>query len=139
MSGPVVHSNAGITCTHGGAVTVVPGNPRVLVSGQPVATLADTYLVVGCAFSIPAGPHPCVKLQWLTPAARVQAGGQPLITQGSTALGIAVMAIVAAHSLVDYPLRSMALACLVGSGAGLLIRTPRLAAGSADAENGSFE
>ncbi len=90
MTTPVVHSGAGITCTHGGAVTVVPGNPRVQVSGQPVATLADTYLVTGCAFSTPAtGPHPCVKLQWLTPAARVQAGGQPLITQGSIALGIA--------------------------------------------------
>ena len=36
--------------------------------------------------------------------------------------------VVAAHSFVDYPLRSMALACLVGTGAGLLIGTPRRSA-----------
>jgi len=42
-----------------------------------------------------------------------------------TALGIVVLLVVAMHSFVDYPLRSMALACLTGAGAGLLISPPR--------------
>jgi O-antigen ligase len=42
-----------------------------------------------------------------------------------TAFAAILLIIVAAHSFVDYPLRSMALACLVGTGAGLLIGTPR--------------
>jgi O-antigen ligase len=42
-----------------------------------------------------------------------------------TAFGVAVLAIAAAHSFVDYPLRSMALACLIGTGAGLLVASPR--------------
>ncbi|QJY47961.1 hypothetical protein [Pseudonocardia broussonetiae] len=89
-TGPVVHVGAGVSCSHGGPATVLPGNPRVLVGGQPVATLSDTFMIAGCAFSTPAtGPHPCVKIQWLTPAARVLAGGQPLITQGSSGLGLA--------------------------------------------------
>ena len=39
--------------------------------------------------------------------------------------GAITLVVVAAHSFVDYPLRSMAMACLVGTGAGLLIGTPR--------------
>ena len=42
-----------------------------------------------------------------------------------TALGGIILLVVALHSFVDYPLRSMALACLAGTGAGLLISTPR--------------
>jgi hypothetical protein len=58
-----------------------------LVSSQPVATLADTYLVSGCAFTVPTGkPQPCVKVQWLVPATRIMVGGQPVILQDSTGL-----------------------------------------------------
>jgi O-antigen ligase len=42
-----------------------------------------------------------------------------------TIFGAIVLLVVAAHSFVDYPLRSMALACLVGTGAGMLMSTPR--------------
>jgi exopolysaccharide production protein ExoQ len=45
--------------------------------------------------------------------------------RSQTGFGIAVLVIVALHSLVDYPLRSMALACLAGMGAGLLFAPPR--------------
>jgi hypothetical protein len=54
---------------------------------MPVATLADTYLVAGCAFTVPPGkPQPCVQVRWLVPAARVMAGGQPVILQSSAGL-----------------------------------------------------
>ena len=42
-----------------------------------------------------------------------------------TVLGITTLLVAAAHSFVDYPLRSMALACLIGTGAGMLMSTPR--------------
>ncbi len=88
MSGPVVHVGAGVTCLHGGPVTVVSANARVLVAGQPAATLADNFLVAGCSFA-PGTPHPCVRLQWTTTAARVLVNGQPVITQASVGLGLA--------------------------------------------------
>lgn len=87
---PLFHVGASATCMHGGQVTTVSSNTRVTVSGQPVATLNDTYTVAGCPFQIPVGPgtkpQPCVKVQWLVPAMRVLVGGQPAILQSSSGL-----------------------------------------------------
>jgi hypothetical protein len=73
-------------CPHGGQVQVIPANPRVLVGGQPVATLANTYLIAGCAFMVGPKPQPCIKVQWIVPAMRVMVGGSPAILQSSTGL-----------------------------------------------------
>jgi len=54
-----------------------------------------------------------------------------------TACGLTMLAVAAAHSFVDYPLRSMALACLIGTGAGLLVATPRAPPPLRDAASGS--
>jgi hypothetical protein len=87
MPGPVVHVGASIICTHAAPANVITSNSRVLVSGQPVATFADQYLITGCAFTVPTGkPQPCVRIQWLTPATRVFVNGQPVILQTSTGL-----------------------------------------------------
>ena len=41
----------------------------------------------GCAFTVPPSkPQPCLKVQWLVPAARVLVGGQPAILQSSSGL-----------------------------------------------------
>jgi hypothetical protein len=72
------------TCPHGGPVTVAPGNPRVTLGKQPVATMADQYVIAGCVFTLPGPkPSPCLQVQWLVPALRVRAGGQAVILQGS--------------------------------------------------------
>ena len=87
MPGPLFHVGASALCPHGGQVTTVSTNARVLVSGMPVATLADQFLIAGCAFTVPpAKPQPCVKVQWLVPALRVLVNGQPAILQTSTGL-----------------------------------------------------
>src|SRR6266516_293471 len=87
MPGPVFHVGATAICPHGGQVTTVPGSPRVMVSGMPVATMADAYLVAGCAFTVPPGkPQPCIKVQWIVPAMRVLVMGQPVIIQTSVGL-----------------------------------------------------
>jgi hypothetical protein len=86
MPGFLMHVGATAICPHGGQVSVVTTNARVLVGGQPVGTFADTYLVAGCAFTVPPKPQPCVKVQWLVPAARVLVNGQPAILQSSTGI-----------------------------------------------------
>ncbi|HVR34863.1 MAG TPA: hypothetical protein VMS21_03320 [Methylomirabilota bacterium] len=87
MPGPLFHVNATAICPHAGQVTTISSNTRVLVGGMPVATIADTFLIAGCAFTIPGPkPQPCVKVQWLVPAARVLVNGQPAILQTSPGL-----------------------------------------------------
>lgn len=84
MPGFLVHMNAAITCMHMAPATVTPTDPRVLVSGQPVATVADIVKVSpGCPFQIPFGvgtkPQPCVRIQ-LVPSTRVLIGKKPALT-----------------------------------------------------------
>ncbi len=94
MPGPLYHVGAVATCPHAGQVSVVSSNARVLVSGQPVATIGDTYPIAGCPFQIPVGagtkPQPCVRVQWLVPAARVLVNGQPPILQTSPGVCLSV-------------------------------------------------
>jgi uncharacterized Zn-binding protein involved in type VI secretion len=86
MPGPLYHVGATAICPHGGQVSVVSGNARVLVNGMPVATLADFYPIAACAFNVSGKPQPCVLAKWLTPAVRVLVNGQPAILQTSTGL-----------------------------------------------------
>jgi hypothetical protein len=85
MPGFLYHVGAQMMCPHGGQITTISSNVRVLVSSQPVATFADTSLVAGCAFA-PVKPQPCVRVQWLAPAVRVMVGGQPALLQTSPGL-----------------------------------------------------
>ena len=87
MPGFLLHVGAAANCPHGGQVSIISMNSRVLVNGQPVATLGDTFLIAGCAFTVPTNkPQPCVKVLWLVPASRVMVGGQPVILQTSSGL-----------------------------------------------------
>jgi len=71
-----------------------------------------------------------VRLAWRAWGERPQ--DRHLIACGATAL-----LVVALHSLVDYPLRSMALSCLVGAGAGMLVPAGRRIAPPGAAAGGS--
>jgi hypothetical protein len=86
MPGLLLHVGAQLLCPHGGQISTVSSNLRVLVSGQAVATMADLSLVAGCAFNVSGAPQPCIKVQWLGPAARVMVGGQPALLQTSPGL-----------------------------------------------------
>ena len=70
--------------------------------------------LLGCAM-VGAALILCIVLAWrawrAVPAMR-----------GQVIFGLAVLLVVALHSIVDYPLRSMALACLSGVAAGMLVR-----------------
>ena len=86
MPGPVVHLGATVLCMHGGQAMPTAPNPRVLVSGQPVSTLAAPYVVVGCPFVPPGGNGPCVTAQWVVGSTRVLVAGAPLVLQTSQAV-----------------------------------------------------
>lgn len=84
MPGPVLHLGAVVTCGHGGQATPTAPVPRVLVSGQPVATLGPPYAVAGCPFA--SAPGPCVTGSWVVGSLRVKAMGMPLAIQGGVAV-----------------------------------------------------
>lgn len=86
MSGMLFHVGATAMCPHAGQMTVASSNTKVMVSGQPVATMSDTFTIAGCVFAPGGAAHPCVTTQWLTPATRVQVNGQPVILQTSSGL-----------------------------------------------------
>lgn len=90
MPGFLVHVGATGNCPHMGQTTFTTTNTRVLVSTQPVVTVADTFTVAGCPFQVPipggTKPQPCVSGRWVTPASKVQVNGQPAILQMSSGI-----------------------------------------------------
>lgn len=90
MAGPLFHVSAVAVCPHGGQITTISSNARVLASGMPVALLTDQFVVAGCTFTVsPVTPQPCVLVQWTTPTAQSLVTGQPAITAASAGLCIA--------------------------------------------------
>jgi len=85
MPGYILHAGAMVTCMHGGQAQPQAPFPRVLVSGQPVATQASPYVIIGCALTGTPNP-PCATAQWTTAALRVRAGGAPVLVQTSQAV-----------------------------------------------------
>ena len=86
MPGFLLHVGATVLCVHIGQAQPTAPNPRVLVGGQPVVTMAAPYTITGCTFTTAAGPMPCFTAQWVVGATRVFAGGQPVLLQDSQAV-----------------------------------------------------
>lgn len=87
MPAPVLHVGAVVTCSHAGPAQPLAPSARVLLSGQPLVSIASPYAVTGCALSA-SGTPPCVTGQWLAGAVRVLAGGVPVavMTGASTCI-----------------------------------------------------
>jgi hypothetical protein len=86
VPGQIVNVGATGMCPHGGQVSIVSSNTRVMLGGQPAATFSDTFMIAGCAFTVGPKPQPCVKVQWLVPAMRVLVNQPPVILLNSTGL-----------------------------------------------------
>lgn len=86
MPGPLVHVGATVLCSHGASAHPTAPEPRVLVGGMPIVTIAAPYTVAGCGFVPTGGNGPCVIGQWLIGATRVVANGQPVVLQSSTSV-----------------------------------------------------
>lgn len=79
MPAPILHLGATVLCSHAGQAMPMSPFARVLVSAQPVVTLASPYAVAGCALTGTPVP-PCLSGQFVMGAARVLAGGAPVAT-----------------------------------------------------------
>lgn len=86
MPGYVLHQGMSITCPHGGTGTLVPSAVRVKVGGNPVACASDVTTIAGCTFNVSGALSPCLRVQWVMPATRVKAQGQPVLLSSSVGL-----------------------------------------------------
>jgi hypothetical protein len=89
MPGPLFVVGAVAMCPHGGQITTISSDTRVLAGGMPVALMTDQFMVAGCAFVVGTVPQPCIKVQWTTPTVETLINGQPAITALSVGLCIA--------------------------------------------------
>lgn len=87
MPGFVVHLGATVMCTHAGQAQPTAPSARVLVSGQPVVTIAGPWMVAGCTLPPPTAANgPCVTGQFTSGSTRVLVDGQPLVLQISSSV-----------------------------------------------------
>jgi hypothetical protein len=89
MAGNSLNTMAMLQCPHGGTVQIVSTNTRVNAGGAPMALAADTYIVSGCPFQIPAAvpiPSPCVTVHWIVSDVQDKVNGVPTLSQSSVGL-----------------------------------------------------
>jgi len=77
-----------LMCPHGGTVTAVPGSTNV-TADAPVLRMSDTFTIAGCPFVIGTVPSPCVSVQWVQTATRVQVAGDFVLNESSVGLCLA--------------------------------------------------
>jgi hypothetical protein len=75
-------------CPHGGTVTAIPGQSRAMAE-SPFLRGSDACIIAGCSFNIAGVPNPCISIQWVQTAARVQAGGDFVLNESSVGLCLA--------------------------------------------------
>ena len=86
----LLNASSILMCPHGGTVTIITSNTRVMAGAISVVRSSDTFMIAGCPFIHRPGPAPCVQVQWVQPAARSQAGGDFTLTEESVGLCVAV-------------------------------------------------
>ncbi len=80
-------------CPHGGSVTAITTNTATQAVGAYVVRSTDTFIVAGCAFTLPpAVPSPCVTVQWQVSELRVRANA-PTLSASSQGLCISVFGV----------------------------------------------
>ena len=75
-------------CPHGGTVTAIPGSTRAS-AGAAILRGSDTFIIAGCAFNISGAPSPCVSVNWVVTATRVQHAGGLVLNESSMGLCLA--------------------------------------------------
>jgi hypothetical protein len=81
---------ATLQCPHGGVASIVPSSPRATAGGSPLVTIADTFIIAGCTFTLPGPvPSPCVRVQWVVPATRANAAKVQALHANSVGLCLA--------------------------------------------------
>lgn len=90
MPAPILTTAAKIMCAHGGQVTLVPRQMKVLAGGAPVVCLGDLVgaPIVGCAQPPTPTTAPCLAVAGEIPipmvgmSPNVTVGGKPVLLTG---------------------------------------------------------
>jgi hypothetical protein len=83
----ILDNLASYMCPHGGQVIIITTNTRVKAErSRFLLRVSDTFLVVGCPFSLFWGPSPCVIVRWLNESKRVKVMGVPVLLESSVGL-----------------------------------------------------
>jgi hypothetical protein len=77
-----------LMCPHGGTVQIASQN-TVTKAAAPVALATDTFLIVGCPFSLGPVYHPCVRVEWQVTAQKVTVDGKAALNDASVGLCMA--------------------------------------------------
>ncbi len=94
MPSPIVTTAAKIMCAHGGQVTLIPKQFKVLAGGQPVMCLGDLVgsPIIGCAQPPTPATAPCLAVASEIPIPmvgmnpRVLVQGKPVLLAGINGL-----------------------------------------------------
>jgi hypothetical protein len=78
-----------LMCPHGGTVSAISSNTKVLSGGDPVLRVSDTFVIAGCPFNISGAPSPCVSVQWIVPDVQSQVLGDFTLSENSVGLCLA--------------------------------------------------
>jgi hypothetical protein len=87
MSGLLTAASV-MMCPHGGMVAASPSNSNA-TAAAPILAGSDTCTIAGCTFNISGAPHPCVSVQWVVTATRVQRAGAMVLNASSVGLCLA--------------------------------------------------
>jgi len=86
MAGNTLNIAASLKCPHKGTVQIVPSNPLTTVDEASIATVDDTFTVIGCPFQIPVVvpiPSPCVTVRWTVTDERVKVNNAATLSRSS--------------------------------------------------------
>lgn len=93
MSGQSLTTQSTLQCPHGGAVQIISSNSQAKAGEAPLALMADTFIISGCPFQIPAAPSPipspCMTVQWVSADLKNSVNGVPTLSTGSVGLCLA--------------------------------------------------
>lgn len=85
----LLNTSSLMMCPHGGTVQATSTNTQTKAAGDFVLRVSDVFTIVGCPFVLGVVPHPCVRVQWVVSAARVQAVHDFALTEQSVGLCLA--------------------------------------------------
>jgi hypothetical protein len=75
-------------CPHGGQVKAITSNTKARAGGDFMLRSSDTFTIAGCPLNVVV-PHPCVRVQWVQPAAHTQVTSDFALTAESVGLCVA--------------------------------------------------
>lgn len=87
MAGKTLTTASRLQCPHGGTVQILSSHPAAAACGHPIATVGDTFLIVGCPFLLPpAIPSPCLTVKWLVSDRVGTVRGSATLSEGSAGM-----------------------------------------------------